>query len=108
MFAHQALVDRVQTAVRWGTVHSWNSEQAISNLALYNRESEPAAATEGYLGLRPESVRVVHRFATPDRPDDELLTVAIINYQSHFFSPWIARVLVSPRPVLVTAPISTK
>jgi len=108
MFAHQALVDRVQSAVRWGTVHPWEGEQAISNLVLYNRELEPAAATEGYLGLRAENVHVIHRVATPDRPDDELLTVAIVNFQSHFFSPWIARVLVSPRPVLVSAPLQMK
>ncbi len=108
MFAHQALVDRVQSAVRWGTVHPWQGEQPIANLVLYNKESEPAAATEGYLGLKPENVRVTHKVATPDRPDDDFLSVSIVNYQSHFFSPWIARVLVSPRPVLVTAPLSTQ
>jgi len=29
-----------------------------------------------------------------------------VNYESHFFSPWIARTIVNPRPVLVTAPMS--
>lgn len=106
LFAHQALVERVRTAVRWGMIHPDQGTDPVANLVLYNQTVEPAAAREGYLGLRPSNVRVVHRPATPDAPDDELLTVSIVNYESHFFSPWIARVLVSPRPVLVSAPLA--
>jgi hypothetical protein len=49
---------------------------------------------------------VRYRPRTPERPDDETLTVAIVNFESRLFSPWIARTLVSPRPVRVTAPLA--
>ena len=105
LFAHQALVERVRTAVRWGMLHPDQGTEPVANLVLYNQTTEPRAAREGYLGLRPENVRVVHHSASADAPDDEMLTVSIVNYKSHFFSPWIAQVLVSPRPVLVSAPL---
>jgi Flp pilus assembly protein TadG len=107
LFAHQALVERVRTAVRWGMIHPDQGTEPISNLVLYNQTAEPRAAREGYLGLKPENVHVIHRPATADAPDDELLTVSIVNYESHFFSPWIARVLVTPRPVMMSVPVST-
>ena len=44
--------------------------------------------------------------APADRPDDETISIAIVNYESHFFSPWIAKTIVSPRPVFVTAPVT--
>src|SRR4051794_29765904 len=105
LFAHQALVERVRTAARWGMIHPDRGTEAVTNLVLYNQPDEPRAAREGYLGLKPENVRVVHRAAAADSPEDELLTVTIVNYESHFFSPWLARVLVSPRPVMISVPV---
>jgi hypothetical protein len=107
LFAHQALVERVNTAVRWGMIHPEQGTEPVANLVLYNQTAEPLAAKEGYLGLKPSNVRVIHRPATPETPDDEMLTVSIVNYESHFFSPWIARALVSPRPVLISVPLSS-
>jgi Flp pilus assembly protein TadG len=107
LFAHQALVERVRTAVRWGMIHPDQGTAPISNLVLYNQTAEPRATRDGYLGLKPENVRVIHRPAPADAPDDELLTVSIVNYESHFFSPWIARVLITPRPVMMSVPVST-
>jgi Flp pilus assembly protein TadG len=106
LFAHQALVERVRSATRWGMIHPDQGTAPISNLVLYNQTAEPRAFTEGYLGLKPENVQVIHRPATADAPDDELLTVSIVNYESHFFSPWIARVLITPRPVMMSVPVS--
>jgi hypothetical protein len=105
LFAHQALVERVRTAVRWGTLHYPEQPEAVVNMVLYSQPKEPAAAREGYLGMKPANVRVTYHPATPDAPDGDLLTVAIVNYESHFFSPWLARVLVSPRPVFMSAPV---
>jgi hypothetical protein len=51
-------------------------------------------------------VQVRYRPSTAERPDDEMLSVAIVDYQSHFFSPWIARTVISPRPVLISAPMA--
>ncbi|MCU1339621.1 MAG: TadE family protein [Bryobacterales bacterium] len=108
LFAHQSLVERVRAAVRWGVVHPWNGGDSIVNLVLYNQTEAPRGNTPAFLGLRPENVVVRHRAPTPERPDDETLGVTIVNFQSQFFSPWIARMLVSPRAVSITAPMASR
>jgi hypothetical protein len=108
LFAHQSLVDRVNTAVRWGVTHPWQGPEAVTNLVLYNHVDEPREAQPGYLGLKPENVVVRYQPATAERPDDELLGVSIVNFEAHLFSPWIAQALVSPHPVLIIAPMATR
>jgi hypothetical protein len=109
LFAHQALVERVRSSVRWGVVHSWDGPDRITNLILYNQTNEPrVVATEGYLGLKRENVHVRYQPPTPERPDDETLTVEIVNFECHFFSPVIGKTLVNPRPVRISAPVSFK
>lgn len=108
LFAHQSLVERARGAVRWGSLHQEEGTQPIVNLVLYNQTQEPLDGSPGYLGMTPANVQVVYQPATPERPDDETISVAIVNFESHLFSPWLARVLVSPRPVLVTAPVATR
>lgn len=108
LFAHQSLVERVRAAVRWGVVHPWNGAEPVVNLVLYNQPEAPGAHTTAFLGLKPENVVVRHQAPTPDRPDDETLSVTIVNFKSQFFSPWIARAVVSPRAVSITAPMATR
>jgi hypothetical protein len=107
LFAHQALVDRVRSAVRWGVVHPFDGTgDQVANMILYDQPQEPNAARDGFLGLSRANVQVHYQPATSQRPDDETLTVGIVNYESHFFSPWIAKAVISPRPVLVSAPVA--
>ncbi len=108
MFAHQSLVERVRSAVRWSVVHPWQGRDPVVNLVLYNQTSEPRTTTPGFLGLKPENVVVRYQSPTAQRPDDETISVTIVNFQSQFFSPWMARTLVSPRPVSVTAPMANR
>ncbi len=105
MFAHQALVERVRESVRWGTLHPFDGTgDQIANLILYDRTD--GASNQGFLGLTRANVQVRYRPSTAERPDDETLSVAIVDYQSHFFSPWIAKTVISPRPVLISAPMA--
>ena len=107
LYSHQALVERVREAVRWGSLHPYEGTgEQIANLVLYHQTEEPRTITAPFLGLTRANVQVRHQPATSQRPDDETLTVAIVNYESHFFSPWIAKTIVSPRPVLVSAPMA--
>ena len=106
VLSQQALTERVRGVVRWGAVHPWNGPDPIVNLVLYDQVTEPGDTSSAYLGLKPANVVVTHRAATPEHPDDEIVSVAIVNFESRFFSPWIARTLVSPRPVLVSAPMA--
>lgn len=107
LFAHQALVERVRASVRWGSMHPYDGTgDQVANLILYDQLDEPRASRDGFLNLTRANVQVNYRPPTVERPDDETLTVAMVNYQSHFFSPWIARTIVSPRPVLISAPMN--
>jgi hypothetical protein len=89
-------------------VHPWDGPEPIVNLVLYGETQAPAKETPGYLGMTASNVQVLYQPATPERPDDETVSVAIVNFQSHLFSPWMSRVLVSARPVLVSAPVSAQ
>lgn len=107
LYAHQALVERVRSAARWGSVHAFDGTgDQVANLILYDQPQEPNAARTGFLGLTRANLQVRYRPATTQRPDDETLTVAVVNYESHFFSPWIAKTIISPRPVLVSVPVA--
>jgi len=109
LYSHQALVERVREAVRWGSVHTFDGTgDQITNLVLYHQVDEPRAATPGFLGLTRVNVQVKYQPPTPDRPDDETISVAIVNYQSTFFSPWMSRTIVNPRPILMSAPMSSR
>jgi hypothetical protein len=106
---HQSLVERVRSAVRWGVVRPWDgSGEQIANLILYDTPTEPAGATGSYLGLTRENVQVRYQPASPTRPDDEMLSVSIVNFHHQFLSPWITQVFINPRPVLISAPMAYK
>jgi len=106
---HQALVERVRSAVRWGVVRPWDGTgEQIANLILYEQTKEPSSASAGYLGLTRENVQVRYQPASPSRPDDEVLSVAIVNFHYQFLSPWITQIFVNPRPVSITAPMAYK
>jgi hypothetical protein len=113
LYAHQALVERVRSSVRWGTLHPYDGTgEQVANLILYDRLDEPGithgTSRDGFLGLTRANVQVRYQPASVERPDDQMLTVAIVNYESHFFSPWIAKKIVSPRPVLISAPMAAR
>jgi hypothetical protein len=109
LFAHQALEERVREAVRWGMVREFDGTgDQVANMVLYDQPDAPSRPDAGYLGLTRANVQVSHRPPSADRPDDETLTVAIVNYESHFFSPWIAKTMINPRPVLVSAPMASR
>lgn len=107
LFAHESLVERVRSAVRWGVVHPWDSADPIVNLVLYNQTGAPRGDAPAFLGMQRENV-VVRHAAPSERPDDETLTVTIVNFRPQFFSPWFAGALVSSRAVSITAPMATR
>ena len=107
LFAHQSLVERVRAAVRWGVVHPWEKADPIVNLVLYNQTEAPRGSTPSFLGMQRENV-VIRHIAPAERPDDETLSVTIVNFRPQFFSPWFAGTMLSPRSVSITAPIATR
>jgi hypothetical protein len=106
---HQSLVERVRSAVRWGVVRPWDgSGEQIANLILYDSPTEPPEATGSYLGLTRDNVQVRYQPASPARPDDQILSVSIVNFHHQFLSPWITQIFINPRPVLISAPMAYK
>ena len=109
LVSHQTLVERVRSAVRWGVVRPWDGTgEQVANLILYDQPDAPRAATAGYLGLTRENVQVHYQPSSVGRPDDEILSVAIVNYRYRFLSPWITQTFINPRPVLIASPMAYK
>ena len=107
LVVHQALVERVRETVRWGVVRPWDGTgEQVANLILYSQAEEPRAARDGYLGLTRENVKVLYSPPLPERPDDERLTVAIVNYHYRFMSPVVTWDFINPRPVMISAPMA--
>ena len=107
LVAHQSLVERVRSAVRWGVVRPWDGTgEQIANLILYDQPEEPRSSRDGYLGLTRANVQVRYQPPLAARPDDEGLTVSIVNFHYHFLSPWLTQTFVSPRPVMMAAPMA--
>jgi hypothetical protein len=69
---------------------------------VYGQTTEPRERPAGNLGLTRANVQVRYQ------SNDEILSVAIVNYESHLYSPWIAQTIVSPRPILVSAPMADR
>lgn len=105
LFAHQSLVERVREATRWGSLHPEGGESRIVNFVLYGQPDQ-GGASSGFLGMTADNVKVEYRKPSKRRPDDHVLHVEIVNYESHLFTPWFATAFVSPRPVSMTAPVA--
>lgn len=107
LLTHQSLVERVRSAARWGSLHTWDGTgEQIANMILYEQPNEPLQASEGYLGLSRANVKVAYRPPVPERPDDEMISVSVVNYSYHFIAPWFGRTLLNPRPVRISVPMS--
>jgi hypothetical protein len=107
LVAHQSLVERVRSAVRWGVVRPWDGTgEQIANLILYDQLDEPRSSRDGYLGLTRANVQVRYQPPLPSRPDDEGLSVAIVDFHYRFMSPWLPQNFVNPRPVMISAPMA--
>ena len=107
LFAHQSLVERVRASVRWGVVHPWEGADPIVNLVLYNQTAAPRGGVPAFLGMQRANV-VVRHAAPSERPDDETLSVTIVNFRPQFFSPWLAGAVLTPRAVSITSPMATR
>lgn len=105
LFAHQSLVERVRAAARWGALHPSRGPEPVVNYVLYGQPEAPAARTPGFLGLTADNVRAEYRAPTAVRPDDAVLHVEIVNFQTRMFLPWFGGTLVNPQPVFVTMPV---
>jgi hypothetical protein len=111
LFTHQMLVERVRAAVRWAAVRQWddaNSPDQIRNMVLYNSPTAPDSGS-AFFGMTPSHVSVVR---TPPpappaipQPDEDRITVSIVNFQFHFFSPWLARTYTSNGGIVETTPV---
>lgn len=89
LFTHQLLVERSRAALRWGMINKWDGTgDKIANMVIYGR---PTGGTgPGALGLTRANVQVTYTPGTAANPNDARLTIAIVNYDYRFFTPFIA------------------
>ena len=80
LFAHQALVERVRSSVRWGSLHPYDGTgDQVANLVLFDQLDSPGATREGFLGLTRANVQVRYQAPSVERPDDEMLSLSLIH-----------------------------
>src|ERR1041384_1309215 len=58
LFVHQALVERVRYAGRWGAINDATNHTSIQNMILYNQSATPAAGTATYFNLTSSNISV--------------------------------------------------
>jgi hypothetical protein len=109
LFFHQALVERVRGAVRWGSLNAYDGTgDQITNMVLYDRSDDPGAGTPAFLGLTRANVEVDYLAGSTANPNDERITVTLRDYQYRFFSPWIATSFADSTPITVSSPMLYK
>ena len=87
LFVHQALVERVRSAARWGAINDPTDSASISNMVLYNQAGDPPQGTTGYLNVTPGNVSVTN----PDSGTDKYrLNIQVSGYSYIVLSPFIA------------------
>src|SRR5947207_12154625 len=105
LFTHELMVERVRAGVRWGVVNAWDGTgDQIANMVLYNSSSVPEGGSP-FLGMTRANVSVAHTNATASNPNDERITVSIVNYRFTFLSPWIAHTYSGNYAAVETAPM---
>lgn len=99
LFIHQALVERVRLAARWGAVDGGANLAGVKNVVLYNQPQ--VADKPGYFGLTSSMVSV----NTADlNTDNARLTVKVSQYPFTSLSPFIAGNHTG-RPIQVSVPL---
>lgn len=105
LFAHQTLVERTRSGLRWGIIHPWDGTgNGIANTILYG-QSTVKEGSRPFLGLKRENIRVTYSAPTAADPNDIRLQVAIVNFQFKFVTPFIARTFTNNYAVVESAPI---
>ena len=107
LFTHQSLVERVRMGLRWGSVQQWDGTgEKIQNMVLYRTQTAPPGVEpQGFLGLKRVNVKVVRTAGTVDNPNDERLSVAIVDYNYRFFTPFVAKTFQNNYAILESAPL---
>ncbi len=111
LFIHQALVERVRYAIRWGAVTPNATADQITNMVLYYQSTDPGNTT-GYFNLTPTMITVT---PTTDRicmvQDANVfptlykrVTVQISGYSYIMLSPFSAGSYNGPN-ITIAAPV---
>lgn len=92
VFVHQALVERVRAAARWGSLHPEAQPDNIRALIVNGSLKSENVLVEF---RRTEGIATLH--------------IEVLDFAVPFFAPWgeeLSRRFISARPVAVTVPVS--
>lgn len=101
LFVHQALVERVRYAARWGAINDPTDSTSITNMILYDQSTSPAAGTPTYFNLSSSNISVTN---PNSGSNDYRLTVQISGYSYTVLSPYIAGTYTGI-PITVSVPL---
>jgi Flp pilus assembly protein TadG len=101
LFVHQALVERVRYAARWGAITDPTDSASIKNMVLYNQAANPPSGTASYFNLTASNITVTN---PGSGTDNYYLNVNISGYSFTALSPYLAGTLTGP-PVTVSVPL---
>lgn len=101
LFIHQALVERVRYAARWGAINDPTDSASITNMVLYNQAATPPLGTASYFNLIGANVTVTN---PGSGTDDYRLNLQISGYSYSVFSPYIAGRYPGPQ-ITVSVPL---
>lgn len=105
LFTHQMLVERVRSGLRWGMINPWDGTgDAVANVIMY-KHWNPQQKGAPFLGLKRENIEVIQTPGTGENPNDLRLRIRVVNYQFHFFTPFISRTFTNNYAVVESAPI---
>src|SRR5438552_4020898 len=77
LFVHQALVERVRSAARWGAINDPTDTASITNMVLYDQAGAPPQGTATYLHVTAANVAVTN----PDSGTDKYrLNIQVSGY----------------------------
>jgi Flp pilus assembly protein TadG len=104
LFSHHTMVERVRAALRWAVVNPYDGTgDKVANMILYQQPTVPQNPQSTFMGLARSNLQITYTAANTSNPNDERITVAIVDYQFRFFSPWIAGSFINNASVIESA-----
>jgi Flp pilus assembly protein TadG len=101
LFVHQAIVERVRYAARWGAINNPADTASIKNMVRYYQAADPPSGTPSYFNLADSNVTVV---SSGSGTDNYYLTVLVSGYSFVSLSPVVGGNLTGI-PVRVSVPL---
>ena len=101
LYIHQALVERVRYAARWGAINDATNHTAIQNMILYYQSATPVDGTPTYFNLTSGNLTITDPGVNTD---NYYLKIIVSGYQFTALSPYFSSSMTGPA-ITVSVPL---